>query len=243
MTSKEFFGKFMSRYLWGNILAMAIVVVMLCVGVKYGLDIYTHHGEGIPVPKLTGMSFNNAFELLRMDQLKIVVADSGYNKRYPANTILAQTPGEGVMVKTGHTVYVTVNSPASPTFAIPDVIDNSSVREATAKLTAMGFRLLTPKLVTGEKDWVYGITSRGRNLQVGDRVPIDVPLTLMIGNGQYDDGYADIDYVEPENDYQGDNPAGSATDEFEVVSEPQATQQEPVQFDPADPIGGMSEVE
>ena len=47
MKTKEFFGKFCSLYLWGNLFAMVLVVVGLCFGVKYGLELYTHHGEGI----------------------------------------------------------------------------------------------------------------------------------------------------------------------------------------------------
>ena len=45
MTSSEFINKFKSKYLWGNIGAMILVLVLLCAGVKYGIDIYTHHGE------------------------------------------------------------------------------------------------------------------------------------------------------------------------------------------------------
>lgn len=44
MTSSEFINKFKSKYLWGNIGAMILVLVLLCAGVKYGIDIYTHHG-------------------------------------------------------------------------------------------------------------------------------------------------------------------------------------------------------
>ena len=33
----------------------------------------------------------------------------------------------------------------SPRITIPDVIDNSSLREAMAKLTAMGFKLGSPE--------------------------------------------------------------------------------------------------
>ena len=210
MESKEFFGKFKSKYLWGNLLAMALTVVLLCVGVKYGLDIYTHHGEGVPVPNLTG-------GMLDRNGLRIVVSDSGYNKRLPADCILAQSPGEGTSVKKGHTIYVTVNSPSSPTVTIPDIIDNSSVREATAKLTALGFKLLDPKIVTGEKDWVYGILCRGRRISAGDRVSIDLPLTLMIGNGEYEDIGPDIQYSEP-NEYLSGQ---STTDDFQEVTGPE----------------------
>ena len=206
MDTKEFFGKFKSKYLWGNLLAMALTVVLLCVGVKFGLDIYTHHGEGVPVPNLTGMTFNNAAHLLDSNGLRIVVSDSGYNKRLPADCILAQSPGEGTSVKKGHTIYVTVNSPSSPTVTIPDIIDNSSVREATAKLTALGFKLLEPKVVTGEKDWVYGILCRGRRVSAGDRVSIDLPLSLMVGNGEYEDIGPDSQMSEPNEFTSGRSP-------------------------------------
>ena len=217
MDTKEFFGKFKSKYLWGNLLAMALTVVLLCVGVKFGLDIYTHHGEGVPVPNLTGMTFNNAAHLLDSNGLRIVVSDSGYNKRLPADCILAQSPGEGTSVKKGHTIYVTVNSPSSPTVTIPDIIDNSSVREATAKLTALGFKLLEPKVVTGEKDWVYGILCRGRRVSAGDRVSIDLPLSLMVGNGEYEDIGPDSQMSKP-NEFTSDQPA---TDDFEEVTGPE----------------------
>ena len=220
MKTKEFFGKFVSAYLWGNLLAMALVIVLLCLGVKYGLDWYTHHGEGIRVPKVENMIYANARSLCEQNGLNIMVTDSGYNKRLPANCILAQSPGEGTMVKEGHTVYVTVNSPSSPTFAIPDVVDNSSYREAEAKLMAIGFKLLPPKYVPGEKDWVYGIISRGRRVSTGDMVSIDTPLTLMIGSGMYDREEEDLYYVEPSYQQFMNDESGDDTDEFEEVTEP-----------------------
>ena len=216
MNAKEFFGKVCSRFLLLNLLAMVVVVVLLCLGVGYGLDFYTHHGEGIEVPELKGMHYQKAYLLLQEKGLNIVVSDSGYNKTLPADCILAQTPGHGQKVKEGHTVYVTVNSPSSPTFAIPDIVDNSSLREAEAKLTAMGFRLAPPQRVTGEKDWVYGILCRGRRVSNGDRVPIDHPLTLMVGSGAFDESDS-VDYVG--SGYSSDMIDEDDVDEFEEVTE------------------------
>ena len=197
MKAKEFFGKFASAYLWGNLLAMVIVIVLLALGVKYGLDWYTHHGEGVKIPKIEGMDFTKARSLIEDHGLNIMVSDSGYNKAMAANSILVQNPGAGTTVKLGHTIYVTVNSPSSPTFVIPDIIDNSSYREAEAKLMALGFKLTPPQQVAGEKDWVYGVLSLGRRVAAGDRVSIDNPLTLMIGSGEYDSD-EEVDYIEPE---------------------------------------------
>ncbi len=217
MDAKEFFKKVCSRFLLLNLLAMVVVVVLLCLGVTYGLDFYTHHGEGIEVPELKGMRYQKAHLLLEEKGLNLVVSDSGYNKTMPADCILAQVPAHGHKVKEGHTIYVTVNSPSSPTFAIPDIVDNSSLREAEAKLTAMGFRLMPTQRVTGEKDWVYGILCRGRRISNGDRVPIDSPLTLMVGSGAYDESDS-VDYVS--YDYSLEMADGDDIDDFEAVTEP-----------------------
>lgn len=214
MKAKEFFGKFASLFLWGNLLAMAFVVLVLGLAVKYGLDAYTHHGEGVRVPKLEGMLYANARSLIESDGLRIMVSDSGYNKRFAANSVLAQSPNAGSFVKEGHVVYVTVNSPSSPTFAIPDVVDNSSFREAEAKLTALGFKLLPPQYVSGEKDWVYGILCRGRRVSTGDYVSIESPLTLLIGSGTYELD-EEIDDIEPEYKMM----QSGQTDELEEAAE------------------------
>ena len=224
MKVKEFFSKIKRHYVLINLLAMAMVLVLLCVGVKYALAIYTHHGEGIEVPDLKGMTYLKARLLLEEDNLNIVVSDSGYVKTMPADCILAQTPGVGTKVKSGHTIYVTVNSPSSPTFAIPDVVDNSSFREAEAKLMAMGFQLTEPQNVVGEKDWVYGIICRGRRVSNGDRIPIDYPLTLMVGTGTYDEDDVELDnYVDPTydaNPTDGMDDVSGEIDEFEEVTAP-----------------------
>lgn len=185
MKTKEFFGKFCSKFLIWNLIAMALVVILLIVGVNYGLDWYTHHGESIRVPNIEGMRIDKARETMEECGLEIVVTDSGYNRRLPADCVLTQNPGAGLTVKSGHTIYVTINSSNSPSVAIPDVVDNSSYREAEAKLISLGFKVLPPQYVTGEKDWVYGVSCNGRKVSTGERVSIEQPLTLLVGSGQY----------------------------------------------------------
>lgn len=217
MTTKEFFGKIFSRYLLLHFLAMAVFVVLVGLGVKFGLEYYTHHGEGIEVPLVKGLTYNKAHQVLDELGLVIMVSDSGYNKEFPADYILAQSPNQGMKVKRGHVIYVTVNSPSSPTFTIPDIVDNSSVREAEAKLMAMGFRLLPPQQVPGEKDWVYGILCRGRRVSNGDRIPIEHPLTLLVGSGTVSES-DEFEYVDATSSNTGIG--DDEIDEFEEVKEP-----------------------
>jgi beta-lactam-binding protein with PASTA domain len=159
------------------------------------------------------MDYDKARLLLEDYDLKISVADSGFNKKLPADIILAQTPGATAKVKAGHVVYVTVNSPSSPMVTIPDIIDNSSLREAEAKLAALGFHLLPPKEIVGEKDWVYGIISRGRRVGTGDRVSTDAPLTLIVGSGGFE---GEEEGLEDYSDIRIDNGGASGIEDADI---------------------------
>lgn len=220
MKSSDFFGKLLGRYLWGNLAAMAAVIVALVIGVKFALDVYTHHGEEITVPNLRHKLFADADRIMADADLRMVVNDTGYVKTLPPDCILGQTPEPGEKVKSGHIIYVTINSPHTPTLTLPDVIDNSSLREAMAKLTAMGFKLALPERVPGEKDWVYGITVHGKRVVAGDRVPVDEPLVIQAGNGMRDADDS-VNYIDPLDEEEVGG-ASEGPDEFEEVTVPPA---------------------
>lgn len=198
MKAKKFFKKFLSWHLWLNLLAMMAVLVLLLVGLKWWLLAYTHHGEGIEVPDLYGMDYRKATEKLEDIGLRIYANDSTYIKEIPAGSIVVQSPTKGMNVKEGRVIYVTINSLTIPRVRIPDLIDNSSYREALARLQALEFRMLPPVLIDGEKDWVYGIKLDGRDIHTGDMVARESQLTLVIGNGSYDDfgGNSDEEEIE-----------------------------------------------
>lgn len=221
MTLSEFINKFKSKYLWGNLIAMFLVFVLLCVGVKFGIDIYTHHGEAIRVPDIRYKKIEDATRILDDAGLQIVVTDTGYVRSLPADCILEQTPVFGELVKSGHVIYVTINSDHSPRITVPDVIDNCSLREAMAKLTAMGFKLGSPEYIPGEEDWVYGILVKGKHVVAGDKVSIDDTLIIQVGNGRRDTSDS-FDIVDPishseEDVIEGEGTGESETDNFEVV--------------------------
>ena len=216
MKQSEFFGKFKSWYLWGNLLAMFMVVLAVGIGVRYGLDVYTHHGESIEIPNVKHRQFADAEQILKNAGLKIEVVDTGYVKSLPANCILEQSPAPGEKVKSGNVITVTINASHSPTITLPDVIDNSSLREAMAKLSAMGFKLGMPQYIAGEKDWVYGILVKGRHVVAGDRISVEETLIIQVGNGLRD-GEDSVDYIDPVSSDYGDDEGD--IDDFEEVPE------------------------
>lgn len=219
MKSSDFFGKLTSKYIWLNLAAMAAVVVLLVVGVKFGIDMYTHHGEAIPVPDIKHKSFADAKQMLAHAGLLIEVTDTGYVRTLPADCILEQSPQPGDCVKSGHVIYVIVNSANTPTITMPDIVDNSSMREAMAKLRAMGFKVGEPQFIVGEREWVYGATVNGRHVVAGDKIPVDAVVVLQVGNGSRSETDTTIDYVEPNYKSQQEDQEGEGdVDEFDVVT-------------------------
>ncbi len=184
------------RIFWWNVLAMVVAIFLIITCVNLWLASYTHHGEKIKVPDVEKMSFDNAKKLMEMNGLKIVVNDTGYNKRLPADCILTQLPEADSEVKAGRIVYVTINSDSSPSLVIPDLINNCSLREAEARLASMGFKLLPPKRVEGERDWVVAIDARGQKLQAGDRVSVEMPLRIHAGIGTSETEMDEDDFEE-----------------------------------------------
>ncbi|ANR72455.1 PASTA domain-containing protein [Prevotella scopos JCM 17725] len=183
MTTKEFFHKFNSTYIWGNILAIVILLAILSIGVRFGLDFYTLHGESIVVPNVIHKQYDEAVDIMDKVGLTIEVTDTGYVKELPADCILEQSPVGGKRIKSTHVVYVTINAASAPSLVIPDIIDNNSLREAQAQLLSMGFKVGEPEYIPGEKDWIYGILVNGKHVNAGDRVPSDAVIVLQVGDG------------------------------------------------------------
>ena len=190
ITLKEFFSFKQNRFFWLNVIAMIVVVIGACWGTLLWLDHYTHHGEAYVVPNVKNKSLEEARLALHNQKLEGLVVDSSYVKGLPDGMVLDQNPAGGARVKEGRTIYLTVTTSKVPLVKLPDLIDNSSLRQAEAKLKAMGFRLTEPEYVSGEQDWIYGIKYRGRSLMSGDKVPHEAMLTLCVGNTAIRDSLA-----------------------------------------------------
>lgn len=185
MKKESFFSKLKSKIIWINLLAMFLVIVGIIIGSWIGLEKYTLHNIEVKVPNVKGVRLYQAKKMLEEQGLRPVVADSGYNKTFPAGTVLEQTPANDRQVKPGREIYLTINTTRTPTLQLPDIADNSSLREAKARLTAAGIKISPCEYVDGEKDWVYGVKYRGKNIFGGDRIPIGAEVTLQVGSGDF----------------------------------------------------------
>lgn len=211
MTVKGFFKKFASWHLWGNLLAMAVIVILLFWGVTYALQLYTYHGRSVEMPDITQKGYEEAEAMLDSLDLSIEVSDTGYIKTLPADCILEQSVPAGDVIKPGRVIYVKINSAHSPLCPIPDIADNSSLRDAVTQLENIGFTRIGVESVPGEYDWVYRVKSRHRILQPGDMLSTEDTLSLEVGDGTRDPAVA----VQ-----MTDSPVDPFTDDEDEVKKP-----------------------
>ena len=189
MTIKDFFSFRANRFFWLNILAMPVVLIIGVFATLRWLDAYTRHGEGVIVPDVKHKSLPEALRTLEAEGLQGQVTDSTYVKTLPPGCVLDYNPPVNQKVKKGRIVYLTVNTLNVPLMELPDVADNSSLREAEARLLAAGFKLMPNDTVPGEKDWVYGVKLAGRVLGQRERVPQGAYLTAYRDTGGHDDDF------------------------------------------------------
>lgn len=211
--------KLFDSFLWVNLLCMAVVIVLLMLGVHFGLNFYTNHGEEITVPDVNHKAYEDAYDILDDLGLEAIVVDTSYVRTLPPGCVLEQTPKPGAIVKSGRIIYLTINATAQPTMPLPDIIDNSSERNAKARLTAMGFRIGETEYIPGEEGWVYGVKVNGRSFATGQQVPINALIILQVGNGMRN--AADSVYQADAADYmlleENEEEEMEEDDDFEVI--------------------------
>lgn len=187
--------KKLKKLLTGNCLGALLLSFILLFSFMIFLDFYTKHNEEIEIPDLSHKAYSVAAEQLAEKGIKVAVLDTGFVRNLPANVILGQSIPAGQKVKSGRELYVTINAAHATAVPIPDLANNSSYRQAEAKLTVLGFKLTATKRISGDKDWVYGIEVNGKNVLAGQKVSIDMPITLVVGDGYGDENFSDEDNV------------------------------------------------
>ena len=61
--------------------------------------------------------------------------------------------------------------------------DNSFAAAGGSAYSGFGLQAGEIQYIPGEKDWVYGVKYKGRQLSIGEKVPTGAVLTLMVGDG------------------------------------------------------------
>ncbi|MCR4591786.1 MAG: PASTA domain-containing protein [Bacteroidaceae bacterium] len=205
----DFTKKLTSPIVYWNLIMLVVVSIVLLIVLWFWMKDYSHHGESVEVPQVKGMLLADAEYELEKQGLAVVISDSSYNRNLPAGTVLEIAPDAGSKVKTGRNIYLTINTRNVPTLPIPDIADNCSLREAEARLKSLGLKLGPIEYAPGDKDWVLSVKCKGRTVVAGDRVEIDCPITLVVGNNNSgiednldDEEWDDDEFSSPEEEVE-----------------------------------------
>ncbi len=164
------------------LLAVAITVIILLVTLVW-LKFYTHHGQAISVPNLTGLTIDEAGDVLSSRKLNIKVLDSIYASDMPRGTVVKQNPTPNSKVKVRRRVFVTMNAVNPEKVTMPNLV-SLSVRQAILALENAG-------LVLGEISYkpdfaVNSVLQQKQNgsvIEEGTMVEKGSRIDLVLGMG------------------------------------------------------------
>lgn len=164
--------------------AIATTIVLLAVWVLLQfIDSYTHNGQTITVPSLSGLTPTEIEEVLQDKNLRFEIIDSVYVEKSEKGVVLDQFPAADDLVKENRTIYVTVSKIIAPKIAIPDVVDMSQ-RLAVAKLESYGLKVGRLDYTPSEcLNCVVKLNIRGKEVRPNDLVSKGSVINITLGSG------------------------------------------------------------
>ncbi len=170
------------RSFWFNLVAVLLLSIVLYVLFFVSLGFITAHGKELKIPDVTNKDMKTAMKVLK-DMNFDVYVDSTYEPKLKPLTVLSQIPEVGAVVKSGRTVFITVNKKMPPMTPMPNLI-NLSFRIAEVQLK-------NNKLVLGDTSYQPDIAQgailkqlvNGQEIRPGQMVPQGSRVSLVIGDG------------------------------------------------------------
>lgn len=120
-------------------LAVAIGIILL-LSIFIWLKIYTHHGQAITVPNLTGLTVEEVDDVTSSRRLRYEVVDSVFSTEMPRGTVLKQNPKANSQVKKNRKIFLTMNAINLEMVTMPRLV-GLSIRQARLALQNAGLTL------------------------------------------------------------------------------------------------------
>lgn len=185
----KFFTYLGTRTFRKNLLIAVISSLALLLVIFYSLNFYTRHGEGLPVPKLKGLSVENAIDLLESKGFRYQI-DSVYLMDKEPGMVVEQDPDPNTNVKINRTIYLTIITRLAPNINFPD-IDGKTFLEARSILNNYGLKLGDTTYTSDvARDVVLSISFKGNTITTDQQIPKGSKVDLVLGDGM---GASEVD--------------------------------------------------
>lgn len=164
-------------------LAILVLVVLGFLMLKF-LKVWTNHGEHVVVPDLTKKTLTEVEFILEENNLRYEVLDStDYDPKFPAFSVISQSPEAAEHVKENRKIYLTINPSGYRKVTVPKVIQTTR-RSAEAILKSVG--LVVGKITYVDdigKDMVLELSHEGKKVEPGAQLIKMSKVDLVCGNG------------------------------------------------------------
>jgi beta-lactam-binding protein with PASTA domain len=120
-------------------LAAALTLILL-LGTMLWLKIYTHHGQAITVPDLSGLTVHEVDDVTTSRHLRFEIVDSVFSSEMPRGTVIKQNPRANSRVKKNRKIFLTMNAINPEQVSMPQLV-GLSIRQARLALQNAGLIL------------------------------------------------------------------------------------------------------
>lgn len=175
-----------SRSFLKQLIIAFVGLLLLVFALKLWLNITTNHTQKIQVPNLEKMTLVEVKQKLAELNLDLKVMDSAsYNPNYPNKSVIEQTPEAGDFVKERRKIYLVLNPSKYRSLEVPD-LNGRTKRQATTELKSSGFNVGTEFTYVPDigKDVVRGLRFKNRKIKIGDKLPKNSIIELILGDGK-----------------------------------------------------------
>ena len=170
-----------------NSFVFNLLLVFLLCGFFYivffsSLSLITGHNSHARVPNVLNQDVKIAVKFLEQLGFEVEV-DSAYEPKMKPLMVLSMIPDTGSSVKTGRTIFLTINKAEPPLTPMPKLTDlsfRSAIRILESARLVLGDTIRKPDYAKGA---VLEQLYNGKTITAGDMIPQGSKITLVVGDG------------------------------------------------------------
>lgn len=162
-----------------SLIFIAALAVLFFITNNVIMPLYVKHSDTVKVPKVIGMNFIEAKDVIENGGLEIIQGEMKYDESIPIGQIMDQNPPADETVKYGRRIYVTICG-GEQLSEVPN-LKGKSMRDAKFTLEQRGLKLgETVRKNTNEFPADFVIS---QVIQPGSKLKKNSPIDLILSDG------------------------------------------------------------
>lgn len=181
---KKWIEQITRKPLWVNMVFAFLLVVTLVFLFFGSLNWLTGFGKTQKVPSVTGQNVQAAIKMLEASGLEVVIQDSVFIDTLAKQAVVRQIPDAESIVKTGRTIYLTINRTIPPQVEMPNLA-GFSLKSAEMFLLSLGLKMgsisYRPDIA---RNAVLEQLLGDRPIAPGTKIPTGTVINFVLGSGE-----------------------------------------------------------